>query len=217
MSDPRYYDPDEVKKYRAQQERLSVHAMRLGLLARAERLAIRRLLPKPDSPADRLLDVPGGTGKLWADLSSSGFKIMSLDRSELMLRAGPRQTAVSLVIGDGRNLPLASDSIEGIVCLRLMHRISPQERRQVFAEFHRVGRKWLLFSYADLSGARRARFRIRTMITGDRDWAPFPTDKIGITRELEASGFKVVHRRPVVGPLSNEVLILARLTPHRRL
>ena len=64
--------------------------------------------------ACRVLDVACGTGDLCRELEDAGYAPVGIDRSAGML--GAARTASPLVRGDALSLPVAAQSVDGIVC-----------------------------------------------------------------------------------------------------
>ncbi len=65
-------------------------------------------------PGQTVLDVAAGTGVSTVELASGGVTAIACDFSQGMLRAGVHRP-VPMVAGDAMALPLADDSVDGVV------------------------------------------------------------------------------------------------------
>jgi demethylmenaquinone methyltransferase/2-methoxy-6-polyprenyl-1,4-benzoquinol methylase len=110
---------------------------------------------------DLVLDVAVGTAEIALSISGryTGVRVIGVDFSPAMLRVGKqkiakrgRQNRVSLAAGDGRLLPVRSNSVEALTISFGIRNV--EERDQALAEFHRVlkpgGKLYVMeFSYPD--------------------------------------------------------------------
>lgn len=101
----------------------------------AEERALRPLLQ--DVPAGRAIDVATGTGRIAEELRRLGHRVVAMDRSEAMIRAGRARTGpLRTVVGDLTALPFAEASAALVVCgLALTH---VDDLGPVFEGFARV-------------------------------------------------------------------------------
>ncbi len=87
-----------------------------GERARAEAEGVMRMLGLP--AASRVLDLCCGQGRHAAPLRAAGLNVVGLDLSPALLRAARgRDPGLPLVRADMRALPLAGDSVDGVVNL----------------------------------------------------------------------------------------------------
>jgi hypothetical protein len=205
----RYDDPSSAQTYREQQDADGHRNLRLGLLARAEVRQIRSQI-LASGVRSRVLDLPGGTGKLWPTFAELGVECVSGDLSEYMLNEGDVVPGVTPIVMDGRRIPFADGSFDGVVSLRLFHRVSPETRETILGEFSRVAARWLVVSYARSDSLYGVRHRLRSRLARTTQWAPHPASRSQIRDELAAAGFELLAIRPVAGLLSNEVVVRAR-------
>ena len=103
---------------------------------RADRIAIRRLLP----PAgDRIVEIGAGYGRL-ANEYLGYREIVLLDASEAHVEAARAQFAgeprISAVLGDAYHLPFEDGRFDTVVCVRVVHHLT--DPGAVFREFARI-------------------------------------------------------------------------------
>ncbi len=73
-------------------------------------------------PGARLLDLGCGPGRDVELLSTRGYDVIGLDRSQGMLREAQRRVGGAFAGADMRKLPLASASLDGVwLCASLLH------------------------------------------------------------------------------------------------
>jgi ubiquinone/menaquinone biosynthesis C-methylase UbiE len=175
------------------------------LLDTQERLLAEAFAPLPSR---RIVDVGTGTGRAAIGLASGGASVVGLDASAEMLDVARRRASaaaldVAFGIADAHDLPLATRSVDGAVCLRvLMHAI---DWRRCLAELCRVAR-WRVIvdfpafgSFAAIeSAARRARRAAGHSIEAYR-----VIREAEVRRRFAAHGFRVVAvRRQFVLPIA---------------
>lgn len=98
---------------------------------------IRRGFAMAQRPLDRVVDLGGGTGRVAGALTSPddpGTRIV-VDISRGMLR-GAHGAGLGVIAGDGRDLPLSSASLDGIVIVDALHHMP--DRESVLRECKRV-------------------------------------------------------------------------------
>jgi SAM-dependent methyltransferase len=136
---------------------------------RCDRIALRALLP---ASGEHLLDLGAGFGRL-VDEYHAFAAVTLADGSPELVRAARDRVAddprVTVVCSEATNLPLASSSVDVVVCVRvLLHFPDPAP---LFAEIGRVLRPGgcLVMEYANRRHALAvARFGIRRQA-----WSPF--------------------------------------------
>jgi len=175
---------------------------------RAEVRTIRRLLGDR-APGASVLDVPCGNGRLTGLLAEyAPGPRMGADASAPMAREA-RAGLDLAVVANGARLPFPDDSVDLVVCVRLLHHLhDAEDRRRVLRELARVGRGSVLVSFyssTTLQGLRR-RYRPKR-----------PSSRTGIRpaafrRELAAAGLTVVESRSLL-PLVREQTLVLCLAP----
>lgn len=105
-----------------------------------------------------ILDLPCGTGRFTGALAREGFEVVGSDISFEMLRkaasvASPdtqdgKQPAIAgYVQANAEHLPLRTDSLDCVVCIRFMMHVDAATRVRMLREFHRVSRRWVIVDY----------------------------------------------------------------------
>jgi hypothetical protein len=204
----RYDSIGDAEVYRQQQERLSLRTLRLSILARLEVAAIMRKL-RHCAPVGIVLDLPGGTGKLWPTLTNEGLGVVAGDLSASMLAAAAPSPDVTRIVMDGRAIPYGSNAFDGSISLRLLHRLPSPERVAILRELCRVSRRWLVGSVARSDGLYRFRHSLRTFFKRNRAWAPHPVSPLEVEMELAVAGLRLKRFSSVASLLSNEAVFLA--------
>ena len=98
---------------------------------------LRRLLEAyPDYRS--VLDIGGGTGRVRSQLSS-GCKYYCLDNEAPKLRQLQRTTqGAHAILGDATKAPIATASMELVLCVAVSHHLSDSEFQQVLLEITRI-------------------------------------------------------------------------------
>jgi SAM-dependent methyltransferase len=155
-----------------------------------------------------ILDVGTGTGRAAIGLAGAGATVIGVDASEEMLRVALAKAADALVairvgIADAHALPLASRSVDGVVCLRvLMHAI---DWRVCIGELCRVA-KWRVvcdFPSSASAAAIESRARRIARSMGRHVEAYRVIAERDVTDVFRQHGFRVVLvRRQFVLPIA---------------
>jgi len=101
-----------------------------------------------------ILDLPCGAGRFWPILTEKKDRnIIAADSSIDMLKVASNhcsqtmQSQIELLHTSAYNINLASNSVDTIFCMRLIHHIGDLEnRRKILQEFHRVTRQNVILS-----------------------------------------------------------------------
>jgi ubiquinone/menaquinone biosynthesis C-methylase UbiE len=128
-------------------------ANRLLGVNQSVRKAVERVAPRTAS----VLDLGCGSGALLHRLVRSGacMRVLGVDRSEFALSlAATSLPQGSWIVADVRQLPLASESIDIVVCTLLLHHFDAPDAAAVLTEAARVARRAVLIS--DLTRSRLA-------------------------------------------------------------
>jgi SAM-dependent methyltransferase len=93
-------------------------------------------------PPAEILDAPGGFGRHSIPLAEAGYRVTSVDRSQVQQEEGkrlPGAEGLTWVQADVRELPLEDESFDAVLCLftSIGYR-GEEEDRRAFAEFRRV-------------------------------------------------------------------------------
>jgi SAM-dependent methyltransferase len=105
-----------------------------------------------------ILDLPCGTGRFTGALAREGYEIVGSDISLEMLQKasvisqppgedGKQPVIRGYVQANAEALPLLSDSLDCVVCIRFMMHVDPATRVRMLREFARVSRRWVIVDY----------------------------------------------------------------------
>ncbi|MFW3475247.1 class I SAM-dependent methyltransferase [Streptomyces microflavus] len=142
--------------------------------ARAAADAVERLLPQGPCA---ILDIACGTGIVTGRLLRPGRTVVGVDRSPGMLGLAGRRVPGGVVRGDATRLPFASDAVDAVVIVWLLHLLPHPE--PVLAEAARVLRPGgVLITTVDKNDAYFAEDSDIARVTADlrRRYAPHVPD-----------------------------------------
>jgi len=108
------------------------------------------------APGLRILDVATGSGRAAIGFAAAGATVIGLDFSREMLRAGRERVAaahvnVALGVADAHRLPIATQSVDAAVCLRLLMHVI--DWRGCVSELCRVTRSRVVVDFPALGSA----------------------------------------------------------------
>lgn len=105
-----------------------------GHVLRERRRRVLELLGPPPQGRRRLLDLGCGSAPLSPAIEAAGWAYAGIDGSTAMLGAAP--AGLPLAVADVTQVPLATASVEALLCLGVLDRVTGQ--RQAAAEISRV-------------------------------------------------------------------------------
>jgi SAM-dependent methyltransferase len=167
-----------------------------------------------------ILDLPCGTGRFTGALAREGYDVVGSDISLEMLkkaatldtppRADGKQGVVAgYVQANAEHLPLRTDSLDCVVCIRFMMHVDAATRVRMLCEFHRVSRRWVIVDY-------RHKYTFRYVLShtfGALGLGRTPLDRVsskGLERELREAGLAIRSVIRVSTPLlSDKWVVLA--------
>lgn len=156
-----------------------------------------------------VLDVPCGSGRL-TPIFANVRQLTLADRSPSMLQAcrervGDR-AGVTFVETDICALPLPSDSVDLVLCMRLFHHFPDDAiRSAALAELARVSRRFVAMTFYN---QRCLRF-LRRKLLGRKFRGQYTT--FSRIRELAAThGLTPAWRRPIVNVLGQQTFVMFR-------
>jgi SAM-dependent methyltransferase len=174
--------------------------------------AIRRAL-EPLPLGALVLDLPCGTGRLFAPLAEAGFRPIGVDRSLDMLRAiplaarAPRGVCVARCAADVRHLPFRDGCFDAAVCLRFLQLLLPAERIEVLRALARVTRGPLIAVYSPHHTWKDATRALRRWVGLRREdrtrWIPWKS----IAEEISAAGLVCTRRVPALRGIVDAVAL----------
>lgn len=183
------------------------------LIASRERAVVRSLVS--GVPCETVLDLPTGTGKLAPVFAETESAVLACDISEAMLGRAEREYARAGVVNrrfavcDAASV---SDVIEGsfdvAVCLRLLHRVPTDVKREILAELAAVA-DHVVVSTGIESPFHAARRKLRyRLVGGDERAHCYETAEA--TRDLLTREFEILDAKWVLPALSQERIYLLR-------
>ena len=209
------YKSDELAEnyHRAFSGARSWRALRFRLVASRERATIGRFLSRV--PAESVLDIPAGTGKLAPVFQARGLAVTACDVSENMLRVARREyesrgyERVGFQVCDAAKIRETLDrDFDVAVCLRLLHRVPSDVTSAILAELA-ASAVHTIASFGVESAYQRARlFLRRRAFGGDAEELCFRT--IPEIHALVAPHFDVLDSAWIVPFLSRERVFLLK-------
>jgi SAM-dependent methyltransferase len=181
--------------------------------------AIRKALAQTTG-VRTILDLPCGTGRFTGALAREGFEVVGSDISLEMLKkaaslesppkADGKQPAIAgYVQANAEHLPLRTDSLDCVVCIRFMMHVDPATRVRMLREFHRVSRRWVIVDY-------RHKYTFRYVLThtfGKLGLGRSPLSRVSrqdLEQEFRDAGFAIRSVIRVSAPLlSDKWVVLA--------
>lgn len=107
------------------------------------------------SPFRSVLDLPSGAGRFLPVFAEFDASLIAMDTSSEMLQKGRRlgdlfDEAPHIIAGSALEIPLADDSVDVAVCIRLLHHFkSPELRIRTLQELARVARVAVVATFFD--------------------------------------------------------------------
>jgi ubiquinone/menaquinone biosynthesis C-methylase UbiE len=126
---------------------------------RLHRLLSRLVRDLP--PGSAVLDVPCGTGRIEGCLMRRSLRVIAADISTAMLTVARRKvrtprTGFTFLRADANRLPVRSQSVQAVICIRFLHLMDPVERRDVLTELGRVAQRRVIVEYRNVDPPIRA-------------------------------------------------------------
>jgi SAM-dependent methyltransferase len=206
-----YQDTQEAEQYDARRFR----SLSGRVFQWAERRALRRALARV-SPVGCLLDAPCGTGRLIDLFLRRGARVIGADISAQMIAVARRRTAgwdgrVAFARMDFLRVPLRSEAVDAVLCVRFLPHVPPAERVEMLRELARVSRRWVVLTLSISTPWHRLRRAIKAWLG---HWKPVrhPATSRAIARELAAAGLREVRRFHTFPVLSEEIVLVCERT-----
>ncbi|MDD3818401.1 MAG: class I SAM-dependent methyltransferase [Actinomycetota bacterium] len=114
-----------------------------------EQSIVRDLVDRYMKKGEIVLDVPFGTGRFAYYYIKRGLKIYGLDISNDMLNEarkylGNYSSSVNFINADAEKIPLSNNSVDYLVCVRLLNWIPIEDIEKFLLEFKRVTRSKII-------------------------------------------------------------------------
>jgi len=212
----RHYQNVEVARRYAEAYRgpLTLRRVPAKVIAAREVVCVAAALKRCGGSMRRILDVPCGTGKLSALLSSHARELLvgsDISAQMLSIARAPNDRAAEkkamFARADATALPYPDASFDCVVCLRLLHRVPPPIRLAIVRELARVSSHYVILSLASETTWQKFRMRIRRYLTKSES-CPFPASKEEISTLSTLGGVVVTKAWSVLPVLSGEVVML---------
>lgn len=160
-----------------------------------EQRAVRRIFAGLKD-CHSVLDVPSGAGRFINTLQQGGRRVLEADVAFEILeyaqaKADKMNADVQALQGDAARLPLIDGAVDCVFSNRLLHHIhSPDERKALLREFHRVSRRYGVVSFFNYKGLARIRGLLKRLKGRTPPYANQPTQE-QFRAEVTESGFRV--------------------------
>ena len=201
-------EPETVKYQGKYQSVSNAKSYNIGYQQRKQKrtqkeIAILRSLLVRYNPAETVLDMPSGGGRLSPVIGEFAQAIVEMDISLGQLLYTRENCKIPVpqfcVRASGFQIPLKDGCVDGSVCIRLSHHLySLDEKEKLLSELLRVARRFVIFSFVDSNSLKYTLRRWRNRISG----APLKTNSISI-RELKEIATRhggEVFACPAIGP-----------------
>ena len=180
-------DAYEVRRYSGRSQ---------NFLDRRERACLQQMIRDQEpAPGETVLDIPCGFGRiapmlvemnlkpLWGDISLAMARRVSM-RPEAGAAVGP-------FVGDAERIPVASNSVEGATCIRLLEHFRHGETRaRVMRELGRVVRRWLIVSFYDKASIHGKTKRLACKLQGKNVIVAMQS-RASLVAEADAAGLEL--------------------------
>ena len=181
----------ETSKYQGKYQSIAnAQSYNIGYKERKQKrtqkeIAILSKLLAGHAPAETVLDMPCGGGRLSPVISEFARSIIEMDLALGQLLYGRETCRISSpqiwIRASGFQIPLKDNSVDGSVCIRLSHHLySLEEKEKLLSELLRVARRFVIFSFVDSNSLKYTLRRWRHRIAG----TPLKTNSVSI-RELK--------------------------------
>lgn len=181
------------------------------LIAERERKAILTLLH--EVPSESVLDIPTGTGKLAPIFAETGSKVLACDVSQNMLRLAEEEYAragveeASFEVCDAEEISNTIDNTFDVaVCLRLLHRVPADVKRQILSELGTVA-DFVIASTGVETPFHKFRRNLRQVVLGG-DERNHCYESPAATKTIFSEHFDIVRSKRVLPVLSQEWVYL---------
>jgi 2-polyprenyl-3-methyl-5-hydroxy-6-metoxy-1,4-benzoquinol methylase len=182
-------------------------------VAARERAVIARLLQQV--PHGRILDLPAGTGKLAPVFANLGSSVVACDIAPAMLDMARREYAASgcvdaiFRICDAEQITMTlGEHFDVAVCLRLLHRVPPTQRRSILAELAACA-DHAIISIGIENRYHRARRHVRRWLVGGRTDA-LCYEGLDAVRSQLTVDFDILATQRILPGMSQEMIFLLR-------
>lgn len=164
------------------------------------------------SRVETILDLPCGTGRFTGHLAERGYEVVGSDISIEMMRVARDKTAAAASVrgylqADAEALPLRTDSVDCVLCIRFLFHVDPATRVRMLREMSRVSRRWLIVDYRHRYSSRYVLWRLRKALGLTKTELP----RVGreqMEQEFRDAGLAVAEIIPVVRFFSDKWIVV---------
>jgi ubiquinone/menaquinone biosynthesis C-methylase UbiE len=154
------------------------------------------------TPADFILDIPLGTGRIAGFLISRGFQVAGADISEEMMAVAKRRLEVfpnfkGAFREDAEQMTFPDRFFDAIVSVRFMGHLPPPVRVRILREMKRVTRKQLIIAYY-ISGFTTDISKYLQGIGRKTGHQLYPVEKEEVEKEIHEAGLKIIVDLPML-------------------
>lgn len=109
--------------------------------------------------AECILDLPCGGGRVTEVIAGHADVVLGMDiaRAQVVRARDAFHSMENLkwAVANSGHIPLPDDSVDGVVCVRLLHHLeTDQQRSELLGELFRVARQFVMISFTDRNSFR---------------------------------------------------------------
>jgi 2-polyprenyl-3-methyl-5-hydroxy-6-metoxy-1,4-benzoquinol methylase len=195
-------------------DRLNIRNTSSKAVAFRERSIVKRILRICRSQNKGLLDIPCGAGKLSSICSD--YPVVGADISMAMMSIAREFYPLSthfrgFVAADVSGIPFKSGAFETVICLRLLHRVPPQDWATILRELAEVSQHYVIISYGLAGKHTRVRALLKRVLgKGTSSFSLYLTTPDEIGGKIESAGLEAVRSFRVFPFIYHEIIALLR-------
>ncbi len=163
--------------------------------------------------AQKIVDVPCGTGRLAEALLAHGYSVHGIDISQEMLlvaseRLGAYGSRFTTEVADVKHLPAKVPMYDGALCARVLMHFPLDQQIEFLSGVARLSRSVVVINHSLDSGYQRLRRGFKGLL-GHQASAGHPVNNADIKALLKGAGLREVKRRRLLPLISEAVYIVA--------
>jgi SAM-dependent methyltransferase len=170
------------------------------------------------TPADRVLDVPAGTGILADVLAGFPFSVVASDISREMMALGRHEYARDRLLGclqgDITQMPFRPGSFSCVLTLGFLHRVPVDVKRSALREIASLSSRLVIVTCSVDTLGQRLKQRAIAWLRPRHVPAPCPVPLSDLVAECEAHGLRVARAFMVLPFLSSEAVLVLEKRDH---
>ena len=163
--------------------------------------------------AQRIVDVPCGTGRLAEALLKHGYSVHGIDISEEMLlvakqRLGAYGPRFTTEVADVKHLPARVALYDGALCARVLMHFPLDQQIEFLTGVARLSRSVVVINHSVDSSYQRLRRRLKRLL-GHQASALHPISSKDVRVLLKSAGLREVKRKRLLPIISEALYIVA--------